>query len=546
MNDFVDATDQIRDAFKTEASARWVRGTGRRDMVNGLLAAMRNARSQEQFDNLAYQFKRDVLTPYYREVVMPQGNPAQRTRFLERNTLMQMRPRKPMGTYEELQKNPAFAQSRFKHLPRGAQDSVPSLLRIAQDPTEMDLAAREMGVTPEDLQAHIQDAYGQRAREQFRKDMTTAAMEGQRYRDSLAKDYEESILGSVLGTISPEVTGLRLKDIRSGKDTPIASWDMAKAIAKDALVGIGSLYAPAAAGKVVSNPLARNVLGGVFDAGIEAARQGMSDYYGWDPVNVAAVGGVSATLPALIGGAASMGSSIPGMGRFTRPIMRKLRMMQADPADVETAAGRNKRDQMFETIKAAESGDPLAKEVSDDLLEESRDFIEKSHANVLHEGPLTTDDLRDIVMDPARSERYFNPPTADEFRSAVETKKYAGANDVIDVNGRTRLESDVAEDWLNRAKRQWPENYKKSGSPVPKKTKLDKVIDFAVDAASREETMRQRAKGKKLEDKSATTALRQVMEYDPDMIRMWNAGFVPHDEAGKKLYDEWKEKFGGQ
>ena len=334
MNDFVDATDQIRDAFKTPTSVAWARSTSRRNMANALLAAMRNARSQEQFDNLAYQFKRDVLMPYYREVVMPQGSPTQRTRFLERNTLMQMRPRKPMGTYEELQKNPAFAQSRFKHLPRGAQDSVPSLLRIAQDPVEMDLAAREMGVTPEDLQAHIQDAYGQRARNQFRKNMMAAAMEGQHYRDSLAKDYEESILGNVLGTISPEVTGLRLKDIRSGKDTPIVSWDMAKAIAKDALVGIGSLYAPAAAGKVVSNPLARNVLGGVFDAGIEAARQGMSDYYGWDPENIKNVGIVSATIPTLIGGAAAAAGAVGG-GRFTRPIMRKLRMMQADPAEQE-------------------------------------------------------------------------------------------------------------------------------------------------------------------------------------------------------------------
>ena len=75
---------------------------------------------------------------------------------------------------------------------------------------------------------------------------------------------------------------------------------------------------------------------------------------------------------------------------------------------------------------------------------------------------------------------------------------------------------------------------------------LDQVVDFAVDAASREETMRQRAKGTRLEDNSVSPALQQVMEQDPDMIRMWNAGFAPHDEAGKKLYDEWKQKFGGQ
>lgn len=544
MNDFVDATDQIRDAFKTEASARWVRGTGRRDMVNGLLAAMRNARSQEQFDNLAYQFKRDVLMPYYREVVMPQGSPAQRTRFLERNTLMQMRPRKPMGTYEELQKNPAFAQSRFKNIPRGAQDSVPSLLRIAQDPVEMDLAAREMGVTPEDLQAHIQDAYGQRAREQFRKDMMAAAMEGQRYRDALAEDYEKSLTGRVLGTISPEVTGLRLKDIRTGTES--SNWDLAKAIVKDALVGIGSLYTGGIAGKVVSNPMARAGLGGVFDASLEAARQGMSDYYDWDPQNIRDVGMVSATIPAGVGMLTSLGGKFQTGRRLMRPFRKKVYGMEVDPAAEEVATKQNKLDEIVNATKEAEFGDPLAKEVADDLLEESRDFIERSHANVLNDGPLTTDDLRDIVMDPVRSKKYFNPPTEENFRSAVESKRNAGPNDIIDVNGKPKLESDVAEDFLNRAKKQWPANYKKSAGPKgPKDNFWDKYAGDIVDVFSREETMRQRTQGKKLEDKAPTTALKQVMEYDPDMIRMWKAGFIPNDAAGKKLYDEWKEKFGG-
>lgn len=533
MNDFVDATDQIRDAFKTPTSVAWARSTGRRAMANALLAAMRNARSQEQFDNLAYQFKRDVLMPYYREVVMSQGSPSQRTRFLERNSLMQMRPRKPMGTYEELQKNPAFAQSRFKHLPRGAQDSVPSLLRIAQDPAEMDLAAREMGVTPEDLQAHIQDAYGQRAREQFRKDMMAAAMEGQRYRDALAEDYEKSLIGRVLGTISPEVTGLRLKEIRTGTES--SNWDLAKAIAKDALVGIGSLYTGGIAGKVVSNPMAQAALGGVFDASLEAARQGMSDYYDWDPANIAATGGVSATLPVLIGGLASMGSSIPGVGRLTRPIMRKLRMMQADPAEQELksrhdmiAASRNAIEEAYE------SGNQLMKEGADDILEkEVRPFVEESpwETGVPESEKLSKEKLVDLTMDDDAVDLYFNPPSKEDF-AKMASRKAAGDK--------------YAEEWLDRAKAQWPQNWKKASTPEPRPTKLDKIVDFAVDAASREETMRQRTEGRKLEDKSATTALRQVMEYDPDMIMMWKTGFVPNDVAGKKLYDEWKEKFGGQ
>lgn len=534
MNEFVKATDEIRDSFKTPASAKWVRSTGRRDMVNALLASMRSARSQEQFDNLAYQFKTDVLMPYYREVVHPQGSPAQRERFLNRNAaVMSLRPRKELGSYEELRRNPAFAQTRYRMTPRGSRESIPAPLSIMQDPAETDLAARELGMTPEDLRSYVQEKYNERAREQFRKDVMTAAVEGQRYRDSLAKDYEESILGTALGTISPEVTALRLDEIRSGKER--SGWDLAKAIAKDAMVGIGSLYAPAAADKVVSNPLARNVLGGVLDAGIEAARQGMSDYYGWDPANVAAVGGVSATLPALIGGAASMGSSIPGMGRFTRPIMRKLRMMQADPAEQELksrhdmiAASRNA------TEEAYESGNQLMKEGADDILEkEVRSFVEESpwETGVPESGKLSKEKLVDLTMDDDAVGLYFNPPSKEDF-AKMASRKAVGDK--------------YAEEWLDRAKAQWPQNWRKASTPAPRQTKLDKVVDFAVDAASREETMRQRAKGSKLEDTSVSPALQQVMEQDPDMIRMWNAGFAPHDEAGKKLYDEWKEKFGGK
>lgn len=544
MNDFVDATNQIRDAFKTPTSVAWARSTGRRDMANALLAAMRNARSQEQFDNLAYQFKRDVLMPYYREVVQPQGSKSQKDRFLERNTLMQMRPRKELGSYEELRRNPAFAQSRYKYLPRGSKDSVPQLVRIMQDPVESELAARELGMTPEDLRAYVQDRYNEQAREQFRKDMMAAAVEGQRYRDSLANDYADSYIGKFLNFMSPEVTGLRLNEIRTGKEA--SGWDMAKAVAKDALVGIGSLFTGGIAGKVVSNPIARAGLGGVFDAGLEAARQGMSDYYDWDLENIKNTGVVSATIPAGVGFLTSGLAGLPGgMRRILRPFRKKIYGMEADPAAAERLSRQNQHATMRDAVSAAESGDPLAKEVADDLLEESRDFIERSHANVGHEGPLTTDDLRDIVMDPERASKYFEPPTADQFRSAVESKRTKGAYDVVNLGGKDRLESDVAEEWLNRAKSQWPENYKKSSSTAVKEGPYDKYAGDLVDVLSREETARQRAAGKKLEGGSPSAALQQVMEYDPDIIRMWKAGFVPHDEAGKKLYDEWK-KFGGQ
>ena len=542
MKQFKEATEEVARNFKGPNSSRWVRETGRRELVNGLLDAMENAESQQQFNALAYQFKRDVLMPFYREVVMPQATPRQRSYWLDRNPLMQMKPQKDLGSYADLQRNPAFAQSRYKYLPFGQKDSVPALLRSMQDPAERDLAARELQMTPEDLQSYVQDAYGRQAREQFRKDMLAAASEGQKYRDSLANSYRESMLGSVLGTISPEVTNMTIDAMRKGKDP--SSWEYAKAIAKDALVGIGSLYAGAAAGKVVSNPAAQSVLGGVIDAGIEGARQGMSDYSEFDPANIAATGWTSMSIPAGAGLLTGAIGKIQSLKRLTRPLMKKIYGIDMDPAAQEAASATARKNATRDAILKAETGEPIAKELETDALDELVPFMEQSPTRAYDQTPLTRDEVRDIVMDPDRSARYFNPPTADEFNDMIVKRNLKGAGDIVDVGGAPRFESDVAEDWLGRAKAQWPENWKASAGAGRKPNFLERHIGNVVDIASREETMRQRPKGKAMVDNSVSPALQQVMETDPTTIRMWKAGFVPHSGPEKELYDEWKAKVG--
>lgn len=542
MSPFTAATEEVARNFKTEHSSRWVYETGRRQLVNDLLDSMENAQSQQQFNALAYQFKRDVLMPYYREVVQPNGSPEERSEFIQRNPLMQMRPQKDLGSYADLQRNPAFAQSRYKYLPYGSKDSVPALLRMSEDPAELDLAARELQMTPEDLQAYIQDRYNRQAREQFSKDMRAAAVEGQRFRDSVAKEYEDSMLGTVLGTISPEVTGYRLKEMRTGQEG--SNWDFAKAIAKDALIGIGSIYAGAGAGALIKNPAAAALGAGVVDAGLEAARQGMSDYSDWDLGNIAATGWTSTSVPAFAGMATGLLGKVPGLRRFTRPLMKKIYGIDTDPAATEAASVAARKESTRDAILKAESGEPIAKELETDALDDLVPFMEQSPTRAYDQTPLTRDEVRDIVMDPERSARYFNPPTAEEFQDMIVKRNLKGAGDVIDVNGTPRFESDVAEDWLGRAKAQWPENWKASAGAKRKPNWLERRFPELVDVASREETARQRRKGKMLEDNSVSVPLQQVMERDPDIVRMWKAGFVPNDDAGKKLYEEWKAKFG--
>lgn len=543
MTQFEQQAEQIGGAFKTPISARWVVQTGRRNIANSLLNMMRSARSPEQFNDAVYQFKRQILLPYYREVVhrLPEE---QRALFLQRNPAINMKPTKGLGSYEELKKNPAFAESQYQGRPvNGAQN--PRLLQIAGDPVESDLAARDLKVTPEDLQQHIREAYQERARQQFRKDMLAAQDSAQSARNKLAEDYANSWYGQVLGAISPEVTGYYQDVIRNPQREN--SWDLAKAIAKDALVGIGSLYTGAAAGKVVSNPAVQAGLSGALDAGIEAARQGASNYYDMDLANILATGGVSATFPAILGGVAGMGSRIPGLGRVTRPIMRKLRGMMPNAAEEETRRAKEIHDRAAQATAAAyDGGDLVAREGADDLLQPAREWIENSPQKVLDPEPLTRDRVRDIVMDPELSAQYFTPPSRETYLDMIK-QRMADGDQIMDIGGQQRYASDVAEDWLGKAKTQWQANWNEMSTPEPQKTWWDKAGEALVDVGSREETLRQRAKGPKTEPQQISGSLQWLMENDPNTIRMWEAGFVPSGNQDEmKVYNEWKSKFGGR
>lgn len=544
MTPFQQQAEQIGAAFQTPVSRQWVVHTGRRDLANGILNMMRSARSQEQFDEAAYAFKRNILLPYFREVVhrLPDD---QRAAFIARNPLIKMMPRKNLGTYDELKKNQAFAESQYQGRPVNGQPD-PQLLRIAGDPVETDLAARSLGMAPEDLQAYIRKAYADRARDQLRRDMLAAAESTRVARNRIADEYQNSFLGTTLGIVSPEVTDYTLDAVRTGRD--LDGWELAKAIAKDALVGVASLYTGGAAGKAVAHPAAQAAVGGLLDAGIEAARQGMSNYSEFDPQNIAAVGTTSATMPAIIGATAGMLGSIPGMRRIINPIQRKLRGMLPDPAQEEAAAAKRlQRQAEVATDAAYEGGDELAREGADDLLRNAREFMENSPQRVFDPMPFTLDEVRDIVMDPARASRYFDPPTRENFLDMVVRKKTGDANDIVNIGGTSKYASDVAEDWLERAKKQWPEHYKKASTPSEPRTMWDKAGEALVDIGSREETMRRRAEGEKKKSDEVSASLNYLMENDPDVIRMWNAGFVPNsNDAMAKLYQEWKERFGGQ
>lgn len=537
---FEDKAWEVRQAFASEPASRWVRGTGRSKVANEIVQRMRTAQSQAQFDAAAYDWKRQVLMPYYREVVhsLPKW---QHDLYLKMNPTIAMRPPRQLGSYEELRKAPEFAGSQYRMRVPGDTATVPNLMRISDDPAELDIAAAGMGVTPEDLREHIREQHKVMARRRMQDDLRAMAAEGQRYRDSLANAFEESTVGSLLQMGWPELSRWGSQAIKSGN---VDSWGLAKAIAKDALVGIGSGLTGGAAGAIVRNPAARAGIQGGLDAAIEAARQGVSNYYDWDPENIRNVGLVSATMPTAIGMAASVLGRMGGR-KTVSPIMRRLRNMEADAAEAEAASARNLKEETVNAILQSEGGDFADQEARNTMLDKAADFINESPNRVADEFPLTRETVTDIVMDPDWSKKYFEPPTRSDINKALKMRATSTADDMVELNGKLVNKSDVADEWLGKASRQWQANYDKAIKPAMPETTLDRVINAGVDAASRIETMRQRSKGQKSQDVEFSQGLKDVMGADPELIRMWEMGFAPNaNDPLTYLYNEWKEKTG--
>lgn len=542
MNQFEKAANETFDAFASPISRKWIVRTGRRELANAIYAEMRSARSQAQFDAAAYRWKREVLMPYYREVVHRIPDVRQHELFRRMNPLMLMKPPRQLGSFEEMRKLPEFSGTQYRMRVPGDTATTPNLMRIIDDPSELDAAADAMNVTPEDLREHIRDQRRELARRRMQEDLRSMAAEGQRYRDSLAKSFEESTLGSLLGIGWPEVSRWGQDAIRSGN---VDSWSLAKAIAKDAVVGIGSGLTGAGAARAVTNPAARAGMQGLFDATLEAGRQAASDYYDFDPANIGATGAVSATLPAVIGGVGSMLSHIPGMGRIVRPIQRRLKGNITDAAEAEATSAKALHDEAAQAVAMADGGDLAAQEAKTSALDRVAEFINNSPNRVADEFPLTRETVTDIVMDPEWSRKYFEPPTRTDINKALSIRADARPEDMVEIRGKLVNKSDVADEWLSRTRRQWEANYDKTVKPSMPETRLDNVVNAFVDAGSRAETMRQRSKGKLLPSTEASPGLQDIMANDPDLIRMWEMGFAPNaKDPLTYLYNEWMEKTG--
>lgn len=538
----------IIDGFYSKAAKEWLKNNGLREEARYYLLQMENAGNDKDFDDAKNSFKNNISRPFYERVIVPAGDEAIDGFFTE-NPWFDYAAAKSLGSYEDIKKNEKIQNS--KYATRSVNDkgetvvNIP-LLRVANDPSELNSLAQGLHVSPEELRDHILNEWDKKKKREWAEDEKAQKKEIIARRQNIANEYANSWYGTLIGAVAPETMETNLDAIRSGKDVDPSAEN--KAVITDALVGLGTVFSGSAGGLALKNPKTAAVLnkfinervlrhpatqavaGGAIDAGLEAFRQGVSSYYEFDPRTIAEVGTVSATMPSIVGGLVSPVAAIPGAGRITRPFMKRLRQMLPDPSEEEIVRNRK----IYENAKratedAARSKDLLKKEKADELLDAARDFIEQSPLTK-SASRITKDQVKRIVKNPERAERYFNPPSREDYVKAIKERR-----------SRNKNVSDKAEEWLNRAKKQWSANYNKISTVPEPVTAWDKFGDNLVEFGSREETLRRRATGKKNEAPSEN--LQYIMENDPLTIQTWENGFVPHDNAMMELYKEWKEKY---
>lgn len=548
---YLQKATQIYRGFDAESTREWLRKNGMTEFAKMLLDDMADARSEEDFKKAEYQFKNRIVVPFFKDYVYPRGEQAVKD-FVAENPIINVAPPKSVGSYDDLKKNQAFADSRYAQAytdEKGNRVVNVPLLQIANDPEELSIAALRLGITPEDLHDHIVNEWRRKKEKEWPELEAAMKKEIIANRHKIADDYANSWYGTVLGAIAPETTAKTLEEIRSGKDLGADAEN--RAVVTDALVGLGTVLSGSAAGsalknpktaailnkfiseKVLKHPATQAVAGGVVDAGLEAYRQGVSDYYEFDPKTIAEVGTVSATMPSIVGGVISPIAAIPGTGRITRPLMRRLRQMLPNPSEEEIVRNRRIYEQARRaTEEASNTRDPIKKERADELLDVARDFIEQS-PSAKFGTRYTKDNVKKIIKTTDRAEKFFSPPSKEDYVKAIKERR-----------SKDKELSDKAEEWLNRAKKQWNANYNELSSVPEPLTAWDRIGDNLVEFGSREETLRRRSTGKMKEVPSEN--LRYLMENDPVTIRTWENGFAPHDKSLMDVYKEWKEKFGGR
>ena len=225
---YLQKATQIYRGFDAESSREWLRKNGMTELAKMLLDDMADARSEEDFKKAEYQFKNRVVVPFFKDFVYPRGEKAVKA-FVAENPIINVAPPKSVGSYDDLKKNQAFADSKYARRytdEKGETRVNVPLLQIANDPEELSLAALRLGITPEDLHDHIVNEWQRKKEKEWPEIEAAMKKEMLANRGKVVKEYNNSPWSSILRTVAPELYAGMRRDIAEGKGNAgsISGW----------------------------------------------------------------------------------------------------------------------------------------------------------------------------------------------------------------------------------------------------------------------------------------------------------------------------------
>lgn len=398
---YLQKATQIYRGFDAESSREWLRKNGMTELAKMLLNDMTDARSEEDFKKAEYQFKNRIVVPFFKDFVYPRGEKAVKA-FVAENPIINVAPPKSVGSYDDLKKNQAFADSKYVRRytdEKGETRVNVPLLQIANDPEELSLAALRLGITPEDLHDHIENEWKRKKEKEWPKIEAAMKKEMLANRGKVLKEYDKNFWSGVLRSVAPEMYAGMQRDIAEGKGEAGSIPGWLGEHKKDVLLDAGRNAALAMTG-YAANPIAT----GTAITGTEIATLAGSDYY---PLNLknatfaAITGYTAASIPSAVG------KVVGAIGKFGGPFykasrntMRKLRRGEELPSQTEQKSIYDKIDHAYSVFYDIKNNPRTTGFDGNDVksaVNEIFDMVKNSPNFPIPEGTLDTEAGRESI-----------------------------------------------------------------------------------------------------------------------------------------------------
>lgn len=533
---YLQKATHIYRGFDAESSREWLRKNGMTELAKMLLDDMADSRSEEDYKKAEYQFKNRIVVPFFKDFVYPRGEKAVKA-FVAENPIINVAPPKSVGSYDELKKNQAFADSKYAQAytdEKGNRVVNVPLLQIANDPEELSLAALRLGITPEDLHDHIVNEWRRKKEKEWPEIEASMKKEMLANRGKVVKEYDKNFWSGVLRTVAPELYAGMRRDIAEGKGEAgsVGGWlgEHKKDVALDAVRSGAVATIPS----ITSNPIVTGI--GVGTAGI--ASLAGSNYYPFNSDNVKTelmAGLAAGTIPSGVGMVLSkLSAAGAGWRQAARKAMRAIQRGEDLPSVNEQNLINKSVDDAYFIYEAYRNGDYSK------TGEQVRTAIQKVY-DMLNKSPRTVG--KDIPLGDVEK-MLTSKEGVMEIKSLLQapSKKTFVNWNAIAENGQFFSEADykAAKEAVRRTDELFPETFSEITAPeiAGTKQKIKDVAAITIGNAAEKygsyaEPMRQR--------RDLKEGLSPYEAGHPEQVEAWKRYGIP---SWDPLADEFKEKYG--